>query len=310
MSVPPEDGARERPSHTPWRLGAVVTTFVSLSTLVLLLLGYGYTLAVESVFGISAGLVAGSLAEYLQLSSHVIVRLLDRTAEVFQDWGTVERFYADFKWLVWLGLTVWFAFFVLWGLRESWQRVGAELSGRVVHITGSYQQVEPRWLKLFRGVLFWPLAWLVRLAVWLLRRVRALPSMFWWSVVSLAGILGLPVITLGITFATLTLLIFVYIWFPYIGLMVGTSALQEWVIKPEVCISIRNRDQHLLPMPPDTPSVAGAQCVCIKKDGKELARGRLVVSTSQAAILFDPVSGSVQRVPVDGATIHATSSLD
>ena len=60
MSVPPKDGARERPSHTPWRWGAVVTTiFVPLSTLVLLLLGYGYTLAVESVFGISAGLVAG-----------------------------------------------------------------------------------------------------------------------------------------------------------------------------------------------------------------------------------------------------------
>lgn len=310
MSAPLEESEREKPSHTPWRWSTVVTTFVSLSTVALLLMGYGYTLAVESVFGISAGLVAGSLTEYLQLSSYVIVRLVDRTAEVFRDWDTVERFYADFQWLVWIGLAAWFAFFVLWRLRKWWQCVGARLSDRVVRITDSYQQREPRWLKRFRGVLFWPLAWLGQFAVSLLRQVRALPAMFWWSVVSLAGILGLPIITLVIIFAVLTLLIVVYIWFPYIGLMVGMSALQEWVIKPEVCISIRNRDHHLLPMTPDTPSVAGAQCVYIKKDGKELARGRLVVSTLQVAILFDPVTGSVQRVPVDGATIHAMSSLD
>ena len=51
-------------------------------------------------------------------------------------------------------------------------------------------------------------------------------------------------------------------------------------------------------------------CVCIEKNGKEIARGRIVAATNSMTILFDPLTGHVQRIPTTDATIHTLSSLD
>lgn len=52
---------KRNPATWPWSWGGVLTVLVPLCTLALVLLGCGYTLAVQSVFGIDAALVAHSL---------------------------------------------------------------------------------------------------------------------------------------------------------------------------------------------------------------------------------------------------------
>ncbi len=296
----------------PWFWGAVVTIFVPLSTLALVLLGYGYTLAVQSVFGISAELVAGSLAEYLQLSSHVIAHLFGAIAKVYQRLDLVKRFYGDFMWWVYVGLAVWAALFLMWLPSAWWRSLGAGLPSRVARMASACQLIEPRWFVPIRRALFWPFAFLGLLAKQLFQWLRRRPAEAWWGLGSLVGVVSFPLLILSASIAALSVLGFAYIWFPYMGLVVGASALQEYVVKPEVCVPVKSRDHRLvdlMPHPPDESAMVGADCVCIQKDGKELARGRLVVSTLQFAILFNPVTGQVQRVPLADTTVYAVGSL-
>lgn len=82
------------------------------------------------------------------------------------------------------------------------------------------------------------------------------------------------------------------------------------MVKPEVCVSIRTRDERLTALPANAMRMSEVNCIAVKTEGKEVGRGRLVVATSQAVVCFDPKTRAVQRIPVADATIHALGSLD
>lgn len=302
--------ASKKPRINRWLVGLIATAFVPLSTVALVLLGYGYTLAVQSVFGISAELVANTAPEYLQLSSHVLVQLLSGTMKAFQGWDTVHRFYRDFQPVLWSGVTIWFVYFVVWRLRACWLKARAAMASCVVKTADAYRRNEPRWLAVCRGSLTQLLAWPIAVVVGVSRMVGGLPGAFWWALVSLGGILGLPAVMMFITVLGLLLICVVYGWLPAMGLGIGKSALEEWVVKPEVCVAVQSREQLMAPRLRDAATVVGAQCVCIEKDQKKPICGRLVAGSTRAVILFNPTSGAVQRVLVEDATVHVASSID
>ena len=67
-----------------------------ISTVVLVLLGYGYSLAVESVFGIKAEYVGDSLADYLRLSGYVLMGFIDAVQAALFRLDTYVRAYQNF----------------------------------------------------------------------------------------------------------------------------------------------------------------------------------------------------------------------
>lgn len=300
---------RRKRQSAGWTWGAVVTVLVPLSTLALVLLGYGYTLAVQSIFGIDAALVASSLPEYLQLSSHVVVHLLTAVAEAVQRRQTYERLYADsVLWLA-VGAAFWVVFFLVWLPRAWWAREVKRLSmfGERKLLSSLPQLAS--WISPARGWIDWALE---RLAITFHFLIRA-PRALWWALASLALILGWPVITLGLAIAAVFVIGYLFGLLPLVGYGVGYSALQKWIVAPAECVAVRSRDQILvdqLPLPSETVLVTGANCVCLERAGKEIARGRLVVATTEAVILFDPMTGRTQRITVGDAIIRPVSSLD
>lgn len=273
---------KRKPLTPPWTWGGVVTVLVPLSTLALVLLGYGYTLAVQAVFGIDAALVADSVPDYLRLSAHVLVHFVAGVSEASQRWETYERLYVDMWPQLLIGVTAWVLFFVVW-LPWAWwgQRFAA------LNAADTRQAKRLQWL------------------------VRA-PRTVWWAIGSLALIVGWPLVSLALAVLAVMLVGFVFSLLPWIGYEVGKSSLLQWVVEPAECVSVRSRDQRLvesLRPPEGTRNVAGVECVCLEKDGKEIARGRLVASTAEAVILFDPLTGVVQRIPVGNAQVRAIQTL-
>jgi hypothetical protein len=93
----------------------------------------------------------------------------------------------------------------------------------------------------------------------------------------------------------------------------GTSYINEWVLKPEKCLWHTNRDERLRYLQErqhvgkPTPV---AICVAVIKDGKTIARGRVVFMTSKAVVLFDPNTGTTRKVPVADSIVETLPSLD
>lgn len=299
---------RQAPARR-WTWGGVVTVLVPLCTLALVLLGYGYTLAVQSVFGIDAALVADSLPDYLRLSAHVFVHFVAGVSEASQRWDTYERLYLDMWPQLLIGVTAWVMFFVVWLPRTWWALRFASLNAAGQRVASACRIWEaPPWLGPVRSGLGGVLSFVATL----LRCLARAPRAVWWACGSLLLIVGWPLLSLALAVLAVMLVGFVFSLLPGIGYEIGRSSLQQWVVEPLECVSVRSRDQRLvesLRLPEGTRNVAGVECVCLEKDGKEIARGRLVASTADAVILFDPMSGVVQRIPVGDAQVRAIQTL-
>lgn len=103
-----------------------------------------------------------------------------------------------------------------------------------------------------------------------------------------------------------------YVLIPSLGFAIGMTALHELVVKPEHCASLRTRQQRI------APALTGrgkedsdnyVHCVALKKDGKEIARGRLVLVTSQGVLLFHPGTGHVLHMSGAEVSLHPVESL-
>lgn len=268
------------------QLGAHFGMAVSVGGLCLAMLGYGYALAVETLFGVQESLFADGALDYVRLSSHVIAYAITRIASDLSSATFYVQICAEFGPHL-AGATLLWAVALLVlrneGLRRWLQTApgaaeGAMLSSPVLQKTG-------RWLSLRS----WPLMLLV--GMW-----AAIPVLAWLLILA-AGVL-------------IVLVSFV----PLVGYTLGVLSLQTLVVEPVVCVGPRTRDQRLVPRlePSSRTGVNnhGAACVAILEQGAKVAvHGRLVVATAKWAVLFDPVSGLVRRVPVQNAEITPVASL-
>ena len=91
------------------------------------------------------------------------------------------------------------------------------------------------------------------------------------------------------------LLISIPFFAAYIGMSAGVNYVQDFIIKPEVCTPLQNREQRL--DPPLKELSQTVKCSSISSyDGKFIAKGREVISNSEFILLYQPDTGKALRV--------------
>lgn len=266
--------------------GSLLGMVLSVGGLCLALLGYGYALAVETLFGVQESLFADGGLDYVRLSSHVIAHAITRLAS---DLGSAA-FYVQVCAAIapqLAGATLLWAIALLVvrrpGLRR-WLETAPEAAEGAMLRSPALQKTG-RWLRPWS----WPLASLV--AIW-----AAVPVLIWLLMLAV----GMFVVLVSFV--------------PLVGYTLGVQSLQALVVDPEVCAGRRTRGERMVPrLEPSSRTAAnnkGAACVAILEQGAKVAvQGRLVVATAKWAVLFDPASGLVRRVPVQNAEITPVTSL-
>lgn len=270
-----------------WRTPTGAGVGATLVTVMLTLLGYGYALAVESMFGVPESSFADSPLDYLRMSSHVLGHWITGIPEIFVSPAFYVRLYEDYFLVGLVFSVVWLLVVLLWWFARLRQCVHAKAF--VVE-----QRVRSR---------------AVCRAVW--RRLS--PGK--WPVLSLLGIWGWLPAGVWVLGGVLVAVAFLLAAVPLLGFATGKLSLHEWVIEPEICIEPQSRalrlkqaqrgqDQERDRSSKERKPVPGATCVQVRPEGTEEPRqGRLVVSTAHWAVLFDPESGSVWRMSLDKSQV-------
>jgi hypothetical protein len=171
-----------RSSRISWL--TIITAFISLSTTALVLLGYGYSLAVESVFGINAELVGNSVGDYLRFSTYVIAGFMQALSTKTFQLDFYSRLYRDNKaWIITLGV-LWIVVGIVWFFysgQASKRKLQIKVEKFCTRIVPKRLQPALRvmfsWLRFFLGKLF--------------------PKEFVIWLGGLFGIAALPLITVG-----------------------------------------------------------------------------------------------------------------
>lgn len=244
---------------------------ISIGAVILMLLGYGVSLAVEGRFGVPHATVFDSGFELLDLASIVFFQSIPAIAKLLGTWQTYREAYTQlmpflvFMWVVWVA-------FALWGWRRKiYLKPRAEKRA-----APSDKERRKSYLMKIAGMLT-----LI-------------------SVSPLVSLLGVVIIQIAMVLLSM---------FPYVGYMAGVTYIDEQVLKPDHCMSLISLEQRREPSRvSNTASQPVAQCVAVKKDRETVADGRVVFATSKAIVLYRP-DGSVKRVPLDDSTIEVVSSL-
>lgn len=89
---------------------------------------------------------------------------------------------------------------------------------------------------------------------------------------------------------------------PMFGMQLGAEYFRKFVVTPIQCEPVKSRsnlmDKWAAPEKKSTSTASTANCVALLKDGKRLANGRVIVSTPTSTVLFEPDSGLTWRVPI------------
>ena len=278
---------KRRSRRNAWTLSVNLGTGVSMVSLCLALLGYGYSLAVESTFGIQSSLFADGALDYLRLSSHVVAFAIAASSENLVSAAFYASVYDRFGRYAWGATLLWALALLAWRQRRR-------LSGIATVVQGLRRHA------------------LLRAASGALERTWEACK---WALVSLAAIWALLPAFASVLLALPILAAVLVAGVPLLGYEAGVRSLQQWVVEPEVCLQPRSRGQRMAQQPGASqaagPGIRGVSCVAIREKGHpEAVQGRLVVATAQWAVLFDPDSGGVKRVAVQNAEIVPLGSLD
>lgn len=112
---------QRRTQRSAWTFSVNLGAGVSLASLCLALLGYGYALAVESTFGIQESLFADGALDYVRLSSLVVAFAISALSDSLTSSAFYVGLYDRFGLCAWAATLLWAV--ALLALRGSrWQR--------------------------------------------------------------------------------------------------------------------------------------------------------------------------------------------
>ncbi|MEF7613548.1 hypothetical protein V4F39_06450 [Aquincola sp. MAHUQ-54] len=268
----PDATAPAKKTHWPAWLAVISTTSLTAGAA---LLGYGVALAAETMFSLPAGSAFDSAFDLLTLATIAVHQIFERMGPSLVEPRLLLRLYAEQWHLMAIMAVAWIA---------------GTLFFRKASSKPSTKSRRVGWRKPPSEAT--GLGWHGH-AVMLLATVSA----------PLVVILAAIVVVLGLV--TVAML-------PMIGHAAGKSFFHEWVVAPEKCQPLRTRQQRLAPrrQPAATAMAAPTvRCVRVVKEQHEIARGRVILSTTQALMLFDPATGNARRVTLGDATIEALSDL-
>lgn len=268
------------------------TLFAALSG-VALFLGYGVTLAVESVFGMPHAAIFESSVELFDLSSIALLEIIP----------TVIKFISS---------------------PQSYILLYKENSTSLIAISGVIFLV----LMIIGVVKFGNLSKLIKLTN-PLKSKGALPTDSSNKKGRLGGFVVFSIFAVTFPFLTpLIALAFVavvlyssafFVLIPFIGMSSGVTYIEKWVLEPQTCNSIQSTTEILKGIQerkkpktkksenPDE-AIKTVVCAAVKKDGEEIARGRVVLQTSKAVLLLAS-DGQVRRVPTTDMVIELVGDI-
>jgi hypothetical protein len=275
-SRPRHDGAGTAKGHSSVTWGI---TIISAVTLILTLLGYGVALAVETTFGLPHQTVYASALDLIGLSVYAIISAVLGFSEV--------------PWLPLLRQTFPLASIAAAGIFmvaccAVFLKVRAREDRRSVHGFWAYFSAptpnDSNRKLLGKGAI--------------------------WSGLCGAVTMITPFLLVFAVMVTVVLISIV----PIFGMQLGGQYLHKFVVSPTACAPLQPRsallqartqarEKKAATAAAPVTATATATCVTVYRDDKQVASGRLVVATSSAVILFEPVSGTVHRVPIGDATV-------
>ena len=246
---------------------------ISAGTVILMLLGYGVSLAVEGKFGLPHATIFESGFELLDLASIVFLQFIPAVGKLLGTWQAYFDVYAQlmpFLALMWIAWGV----LALWGWRQ-----------RIYLKSHQEKRAKPTDTERRRSYVLKNALMLVFISV--------------SPLLSLLGVLIIQVV-MGVLFMI-----------PYVGYVAGNAYIDEQILKPDICMPLIDLKQRQMggksSNTENLPAQAVAQCVAVKKEGV-ITDGRVVFSTSKAIVLYRP-DGKVQRVPLQDSVIEVVSSL-
>ena len=100
---------------------------------------------------------------------------------------------------------------------------------------------------------------------------------------------------------------------PILGMQLGSHYFERYVVRPTMCMPVRSSAALIqawsAPRNKNGSTASTATCVGLLKDGTQIAAGRVVVSTPATIVLFDPASGAVRRIPIGEVTVLPIEAL-
>lgn len=271
-SAPPKDTRVDAKGNTSVTWGI---TIISSMSLILTLLGYGVSLAVETIFGMPHETVYSSVLDLIGLSAYGVISLLLGLGNI--TWQPL----LGQVWLTSLVGAVGTFFLVccLVYLRARQAQVRVRTKGFWRYF-GRPTEHDSTGQLLGKGAI--------------------------GSGLIGAAIIVSPFLMVGVLVVTIVLISIV----PMFGMQLGGHYFRKFVVTPTACEPVKSRTALLqawsTPQKKNASTLATATCVALLKDGTRVASGRVVVSTPTAIVLFEPVSGSVRRVPIGDLTVLPT----
>lgn len=260
------------PPRKHWPTWLTFGTLLAVLTLLLTVMGYGWTTGYLHAFGLRPADLHKTPLDFLLDSEEVIVRLLRVCSEFFRDppWALLLRFWDD-TWAAALSVIV-----VATLLTYAWVR------------RESLKRLIRRWGRLHDGLQR------VRTgAQHVGEAVKRTLSRAHWAVfagLSAAYLLVPPVLCVFIIFC-LSVFTLLVVSLPLQPALMADRHAKAHVINPDGCASLRE----------EKPVKEGAHCVRLVKDKCEIARGRYIGETNDRVWLLRKQPMRVISVPLDGA---------
>lgn len=264
-----------------WLLKFAASAVASLS-LILILLGFGVSLAIESKLALPHSSLYESSVELLDLGSVAVIEILPKLFENLGKAGTYFEIIASvwqslwgviFLYVIIVALVFYLKYVKQIDIKARKEKAKAFLSESGKH------------------------GFLARAGLFLL--------------FLLASTLSPMFVYFGLAFAMALLAIV-----PTMGWFAGMAYIDEVAINDRACTplpSVRyyqtQKAQLDTKKPGDSKSLPQTvQCVKVVKDDAEIATGRLVLSTSKTVVLYLP-DGVARRVPISDAVIEVVDKL-
>lgn len=271
---------------------AIAGTLFAILSGVALFLGYGVTLAVESVFGMPHAAVFESSTELLDLSSIALIDIIPSVTKFITD---PQRYFLLYKENATSLLTLsGVAFLVV--LVLGWMKFGKD-SEWVTRFNPFRQKPESNENTASK---------------------KRILGFIGFSIASIASPFLVPLI--GVIFVVGILYFSAFIvLIPFIGMNSGVAYIEKWVLEPQACTPVRStadilnnlkyRSTKKTEKTQDaTEPMKTVVCAVVKKEGKEIARGRVVLQTSKSLLLLAS-DGIIRRVPTSDMVIELVGDI-
>lgn len=251
-------------------------------TIILTLIGYGYDLAYLEAFGLSPQMLEHGPLDFLLRATYGLLPLIDKSTALKEMLSTAEglaRLWGDTEWMRYVGAAVALALLLLAFTATELADTEPFKSRFLMRTVRSAHRLKTQVTRTFGGV---SRAWRFVIAAATLGWLA--PSLMTYLIGAILWFVG-SLVLLALTAA------------PIVGLAAGRAHAHKFVIEPTHC-SQRSEE--------GATKKDGAPCVSVLKDGKELARGRLIDQTSTRIWLLRKQPWAVVAIPLEGAVIEYT----